>query len=677
MKKIKNTKIVKKGNRGITLIALVVTIIVLLLLAGISIMMLTGNNGILQRASDAKEITEMSQLKELAEMVKNSMLMDKTTNGTGNLSRNELVEGIASDNSFKGSKKSGNKVVTADEKYDVKVGSDLSITVVKHVATDGKEIILSLTEIETESRAVKLKVTATIDGIETLTADELKNELDPEEKGDTDELKDTFLIAWNRLFLPFGEAFGFDITFSSWEELEDYFLNSGTQTTSEVTPGVMFEGVKEFLSSWGFHTEDIETYQMYQWMIDMEVYKPDITLKLSNGEEKKVIDNGEFIISANGNYTIVASDEDGDYGEESIKISKCLNRSDNKEEKYTKNTVTADTEKNSKTVTDLDGKPVEVPAGFYYGTSNNVGKASTGFVITDSLDENGNSNWNEFVWIPVDKTTLKVIGADGELTDKKIAKESTGDYAGTDSNGRTNYEGILYNFSGTGSETTSSVMSSYGQNTNKNREPGLTYFDKDETNEHLEAIGFDTTSFKNALITEYNAMIGSVKTYGGFYVARYEMGVENNKPISKLGCEPFAKPGASEGGTWYDGFKLASTYETSSVKSSMIWGSQYDAMLNFALTGSDKNKVTANTNGAHGGGAYKTGLYEGSDVICNVYDIEGNWPEYTMEACDSGHRIVRQYSNSGENPSASTRWNAMGPSDYRAGTETRITLYIK
>ena len=35
---------------GITLIALVVTIIVLLLLAGISIQMLTGDNGILQRA---------------------------------------------------------------------------------------------------------------------------------------------------------------------------------------------------------------------------------------------------------------------------------------------------------------------------------------------------------------------------------------------------------------------------------------------------------------------------------------------------------------------------------------------------------------------------------------------------------------------------------------------------
>ena len=48
----------KKSNNGITLIALVITIIVLLILAGISVSMLTGQNGILNRASEAKEVTE-------------------------------------------------------------------------------------------------------------------------------------------------------------------------------------------------------------------------------------------------------------------------------------------------------------------------------------------------------------------------------------------------------------------------------------------------------------------------------------------------------------------------------------------------------------------------------------------------------------------------------------------
>ena len=39
------------NNKGITLIALVITIIVLLILAGVSIAMLTGDNGLLTKAS--------------------------------------------------------------------------------------------------------------------------------------------------------------------------------------------------------------------------------------------------------------------------------------------------------------------------------------------------------------------------------------------------------------------------------------------------------------------------------------------------------------------------------------------------------------------------------------------------------------------------------------------------
>ncbi len=49
-----------RKNRGITLIALVVTIIVLLILAGVSINMLTGQNGILNRTQEAKDETGSS-----------------------------------------------------------------------------------------------------------------------------------------------------------------------------------------------------------------------------------------------------------------------------------------------------------------------------------------------------------------------------------------------------------------------------------------------------------------------------------------------------------------------------------------------------------------------------------------------------------------------------------------
>ena len=74
-------KLRNKRNHGITLIALVITIIVLLILAAISITMLTGDNSILKRAVDAKERTELSSLKEEAQMVMLNRVTEKTTLG--------------------------------------------------------------------------------------------------------------------------------------------------------------------------------------------------------------------------------------------------------------------------------------------------------------------------------------------------------------------------------------------------------------------------------------------------------------------------------------------------------------------------------------------------------------------------------------------------------------------
>ena len=74
-----NFKVINKS--GITLIALVVTIIVLLILAGVSISMLTGQNGILNRATEAKEKTETSGEDEKRKLAQAEALMntEKTT----------------------------------------------------------------------------------------------------------------------------------------------------------------------------------------------------------------------------------------------------------------------------------------------------------------------------------------------------------------------------------------------------------------------------------------------------------------------------------------------------------------------------------------------------------------------------------------------------------------------
>ena len=63
-------------NKGITLIALVVTIIVLLILAGVSISMLTGENGIIKNATKAKESTDTSSDLEFLQLKATEALMD-------------------------------------------------------------------------------------------------------------------------------------------------------------------------------------------------------------------------------------------------------------------------------------------------------------------------------------------------------------------------------------------------------------------------------------------------------------------------------------------------------------------------------------------------------------------------------------------------------------------------
>ena len=57
-----------KNNKGITLIALVITIIVLLILAGISIAMLTGDNGVLAKARQAKADNELGRAKDIVSL---------------------------------------------------------------------------------------------------------------------------------------------------------------------------------------------------------------------------------------------------------------------------------------------------------------------------------------------------------------------------------------------------------------------------------------------------------------------------------------------------------------------------------------------------------------------------------------------------------------------------------
>ena len=58
-----------RNQRGITLVALVVTIIVLLILAGVSLSLVMGNQGILNQATTAVETDKVAKAKEEVELL--------------------------------------------------------------------------------------------------------------------------------------------------------------------------------------------------------------------------------------------------------------------------------------------------------------------------------------------------------------------------------------------------------------------------------------------------------------------------------------------------------------------------------------------------------------------------------------------------------------------------------
>ena len=80
-----------KNQKGITLIALVITIIVLLILAGVSISMVIGNNGILNQASRADENTRYASEEEQVEL---AYLSAKTENLGGSVTKEDLNEAL-------------------------------------------------------------------------------------------------------------------------------------------------------------------------------------------------------------------------------------------------------------------------------------------------------------------------------------------------------------------------------------------------------------------------------------------------------------------------------------------------------------------------------------------------------------------------------------------------------
>ena len=254
----------------------------------------------------------------------------------------------------------------------------------------------------------------------------------------------------------------------------------------------------------------------------------------------------------------------------------------------------------------------------------------------------------------------------------------------TDANGNTNYRGVLYDWN---TDTTGNTQYEWSaDSTSYYREPAnlSSSTEGDEANSS-KIEGWSSTLYQE----EYNKMIKSVSQYGGFYVGRYEMSLnsETKNAESKYGATS-ANASDTDTNQWYGLYNRAKTYapENASQKvvSSMIWGSQYDAMLKWmkgngidvtSTTPTDLSIGTTSKNTTRVTGGANNGQTVSKDKLSNIYDLLGNSREWTQEAISTNIRVYRggRFNNSSA-PSIRRSGNPPFASHLLG---SRLTLYIK
>ena len=242
-------------------------------------------------------------------------------------------------------------------------------------------------------------------------------------------------------------------------------------------------------------------------------------------------------------------------------------------------------------IADGNGGTVPLPNGFHYVG----GDILTGLVISDkqgdTMSASGVDMGNQFVWIPV--------ASEADLTRTDF-----------DSNG----------------QPTTGLDVSY-------TEP--------------YASGYSTEA------SEYNTMRTQVLKYGGFYIGRFEAGVNSTTlrtkvttaqtVVCKKGVAPYnwvpwgkAMNDASEvegqSGAVYLAKNFASQHNYTGVTSTLTYGCEWDAMCRYI--GDSQRETPTKSKPELTGSVSK-------DVSKNIYDLAGNCWEWTMEAYTTDYRVKR------------------------------------
>ena len=270
---------------------------------------------------------------------------------------------------------------------------------------------------------------------------------------------------------------------------------------------------------------------------------------------------------------------------------------------------------------------------YYDAEANKTAKIPVGFTVSDKKGEtsiNGGlvvyaPDKSEYVWIPVDGVLQETEGDGGKTIQDAI-----------------NGEIILgrYVFKEDGTIDTTLTPTTLGGQL-KTSSTDSYYFTEDTPEEH---------TYGNAEARDIDVFIQSVRDNGGYYVARYEASknTSTNKADSKYNKTVWAtitQPNAS--------IACQNLYE--GVNSDLVNSYAWDTAILFIQKYSGdsdysrQDGVLTRTETANTG----EGILLETDTVdkqCNIYDMAGNYQEWTTETCSSYPCAIRggvYYSDSG------------------------------
>lgn len=211
---------------------------------------------------------------------------------------------------------------------------------------------------------------------------------------------------------------------------------------------------------------------------------------------------------------------------------------------------------------------------------------------------------------------------------------------------------------------------------------------------------------------ESTEMYKSVKENGGFYIARYEAGIldDTKKNVQDGSIKPVSKkqtvwnyiswggdvkieatdnmPGNDNSNgavkvarSMYNNPITGNSNKNTTAKSTLCYGVQWDAVLNFINENYVKGEATGYIKDSTGKGNYSSEVeLTGSNdeyMVNNIYDLAGNVREWTMEAYQRQYRVMRggNYKGMAHIAPASSRY-INEPSESSNAIGFRVALYL-